>query len=256
VPADRLGSPALGAEEFELPDGAEVVVSEPDAPGLLDVVHGEVAVQERDGVVVATALGPARLRRTPWFPAPSPDESPAARATPLSPNLADAVHRSAARSLRAAAALGIALEDLQSAAAAWAAVADAADAQVFDELVTELLDRPDCTAGKDLAADAEEGELIEAWLDAHGSGDHILVGPLVARGLGPEWLDALARRLPGERLSPALAHLGATLAARSLAADVGAAARQISHLVAPSRSTAAGADTGAQATRPEGDTAR
>jgi signal transduction histidine kinase len=153
----------------------------------------------------------------------------------LAAGLAHELNNPAAAVVRAADALAVAVTDLHAAAMHWAAVAGPADTAVLDALASELNERAVLLAGRDALADAETEERIEDWLDDIGSDALGLVRPLVERGMDIPWLDALAARLSGPLVAPALTSLSAAMTTRSLVADIGDAGLRISGIVAAAR---------------------
>ena len=153
----------------------------------------------------------------------------------LAAGLAHELNNPAAAVVRAADALTVAMDDLHAAAMRWAAVAGPAETAVLDGATAAVLARPVQLTGRDALADAEAEEELEDWLDDHESDGAGIAGPLVERGLGVGWLTGLAEGLPEHLLPPAVANVGAVLAARALASEIGDAGRRISGIVAAAR---------------------
>jgi signal transduction histidine kinase len=153
----------------------------------------------------------------------------------LAAGIAHELNNPAAAIARSADDLSGALSGLESAAESWAIVADPEEAQALAKAAVELRALPVRLTGRDALDDADAEDEALDWLDAQGVEAEDLVGLLVERGQGKDWLVKLAEGVRRDHLGPALELLARSLTTHSLVSDISDAGRRISAIVSATK---------------------
>jgi signal transduction histidine kinase len=133
---------------------------------------------------------------------------------------------------RAASELVLAMGRLAASAEHWGGVGDPAERQAVRAAQRELT-AAQCPGGTpDALAAAGNEQRLQGWLAAHGVADPAqLAGLLADRGHTVDWLVALAGRLRGQALAPALDYLSHAVLVHSLGTDLDGASQRMTDIV-------------------------